>query len=126
MVTGHSYDKLFAYSTSFKSDSYYMLYVEMDCCREHVKFDEKRMSQATKIMVSALGAFMLMRGNLFAQTNGFFVIPDSYSVQYPSNVTLSQRFTVSNGVYTCWCYGTDSPAAQASNTRTRCEMRWQT
>lgn len=61
-----------------------------------------------------------------SQTNGFQPIPDSYTVQYPANVTLSQRFMASNGVYTCWCYGTDAPAAQASGTLTRTEMRWQT
>lgn len=67
-----------------------------------------------------------MFGIAYGQTNGYYQIPDSYSVQYPSNVTLSARFIASNGVYTCWCYGTDAPAKQASNTRTRCEMRWET
>ncbi|HUB67734.1 MAG TPA: RICIN domain-containing protein, partial [Candidatus Methylacidiphilales bacterium] len=59
-------------------------------------------------------------------TAGFRQISDSYSVQYPSNVTQSQRFTAVNGVYTCWVYGTDSPDAQTSNTLQRTEMRWET
>jgi hypothetical protein len=84
------------------------------------------MSKLAKTLIVVIGAGILMLGSAQAQTNGFFQIPDNYSVQYPSNVTLAQRFIASNGVYTCWCYGTDAPAAQASNTRTRCEMRWNT
>jgi len=77
-------------------------------------------------IIAALGACALMLGSAQAQTNGFQQISDSYTVQYPANVTLSQRFIASNGVYTCWCYGTDAPAAQASGTLTRTEMRWET
>jgi hypothetical protein len=84
------------------------------------------MSKVTKFLIAIVSAFIFMLGSAQAQTNGFYQIPDSYSVQYPSNVTLSQRFTVTNNMYTCWCYGTDSPTAQTSNTRTRCEMRWET
>jgi hypothetical protein len=69
----------------------------------------------------------LLLGRAHAQTNGFTPISDSYSVQYPSNCTnVSERFTASNGVYTCWVYGDDSPAACCSGTGPRTEMRWQT
>jgi hypothetical protein len=87
---------------------------------------EQCMDKMAKGIIAAVGACVLLAGSALAQTNGFVPISDSYTVQYPANVTLSQRFTVTNGLYTCWCYGTDAPAAQASGTDTRTEMRWQT
>jgi len=89
------------------------------------------MNKGTNSIVAALGICTLLVGSAQAQTNGFQPISDSYTVQYPANVSESQRFTVTNGLdgeplYTCWCYGTDAPAAQASGTDTRTEMRWQT
>ncbi len=90
------------------------------------KTPKKRMRQATKTFIAAIGVWVALFGSALAQTNGFYQIPDNYTVQYPANATLAERFIASNGVYTCWCYGTDAPAAQASNTRTRTEMRWQT
>jgi hypothetical protein len=68
----------------------------------------------------------LAYGTARAQTNGFHTITDSYYVQFPTNVTLSQRFTVTNNMYTCWVYGTDGPTAETGNTLPRTEMRWQT
>src|SRR5580692_11354226 len=79
-----------------------------------------------KSMMAALGVCALAFGTTQAQTNSFQVIPDSYSVQYPANVPESDRFTVTNNMYTCWVYGTDSASAQASGTGPRTEMRWQT
>jgi hypothetical protein len=73
-----------------------------------------------------LGAGVLLSASARAQTNGFVVIPDSYTVQKPWNLPVSDRFTASNGVYTCWVYGTDQPFSQGSGTGPRTEMRWQT
>jgi len=84
------------------------------------------MNKGTHRIIAVLGAYALLVGSAQAQTNGFVQIPDSYYVQYPTNVTLSQRFTVTNGLYTCWVYGTDSPTAETGNTPPRTEMRWET
>src|SRR5579872_1014954 len=72
------------------------------------------------------GACTLVAGSVLAQTNGFQVIPDSYTVQKPWNLPVSDRFAVTNGVYTCWVYGTDQPFSQGSGTGPRTEMRWET
>src|SRR5271170_2043551 len=61
-----------------------------------------------------------------APTDGFTLIPDSYSVQKPYNLPVSSRFTAANGVYTCWVFGNDQPFKQGSTTGPRTEMRWQT
>jgi hypothetical protein len=74
----------------------------------------------------AFGICVLAAAAASAQTNCFVPISDSYYVQYPTNVTLGQRFTVTNGTYTCWVFGTDSPSAQTGNTLPRTEMRWST
>jgi hypothetical protein len=74
----------------------------------------------------ALGVCALLIGSAQAQTNGFQIIPDSYTVQKPWNLPVSDRFAVTNGVYTCWVFGTDQPFSQGSSTGPRTEMRWQT
>jgi hypothetical protein len=84
------------------------------------------MNKIAKYMMIGLGASALAFGAAQAQTNGFSVISDTYYVQYPTNVTLSQRFTVTNNMYTCWVYGTDAPTAETGNTPPRTEMRWST
>jgi hypothetical protein len=73
-----------------------------------------------------LGAGVLLSANAGAQTNGFVQIPDSYTVQKPWNLPLSDRFSASNGVYTCWVYGTDQPFQEGNTTGPRTEMRWET
>ncbi len=73
-----------------------------------------------------LGFCSLAAGIARAQTSGFVQIPDSYTVQKPWNLQESDRFSVSNGVYTCWVFGTDQPFKQGSGTGPRTEMRWQT
>jgi hypothetical protein len=59
-------------------------------------------------------------------TTGFHLISDSYSVQKPYNLNVSDRFSVANGVYTCWVFGNDQPFSQGSTTGPRTEMRWKT
>src|SRR5215469_5930019 len=61
---------------------------------------------------------------LAGPTTGFHLIPDSYYVQKPYNLNASDRFTSSNGVYTCWVFGNDQPFSQGSTTGPRTEMRW--
>ena len=76
--------------------------------------------------MAAVGIGFLACGIAGAQTNGFQVIPTTYTVQKPWNLPLSDRFSVSNGVYTCWVYGTDQPFSEGSGTGPRTEMRWNT
>ena len=59
-------------------------------------------------------------------TAGFHLIPDSYYVQKPYNLNVSDRFSYSNGIYTCWVFGNDEPFSQGSTTGPRTEMRWNT
>lgn len=84
------------------------------------------MIQITSARLIALGTCVLALAGARAQTNGFQIIPDSYTVQKPWNLPVSDRFAVTNGVYTCWVYGTDQPFSQGSGTGPRTEMRWQT
>jgi hypothetical protein len=86
----------------------------------------KYMKKIANGVVAALGAALLLSAGARAQTNGFVVIPDSYSVQKPWNIPVADRFTASNGVYTCWVFGTDQPFKQGSGTGPRTEMRWET
>jgi len=79
-----------------------------------------------KMTTAVLGLCIFASGNALAQTNGFQVIPDSYTVQKPWNLPLSDRFAVTNGVYTCWVYGTDQPFEEGNGTGPRTEMRWET
>ena len=79
-----------------------------------------------KTAVVVLGTIVLAMANAGAQTSGFQIIPDSYSVQHPYNLPVSDRFSANNGVYTCWVYGTDAPLKQGSTTGPRTEMRWET
>lgn len=61
-----------------------------------------------------------------APTDGFHTISDSYTVQKPYNLNVSDRFTASGGVYTCWVYGNDKPYSSGTTTAPRTEMRWET
>src|SRR6185369_15842508 len=61
-----------------------------------------------------------------ALTDGFTQISPGYSVQHPYDLNTSDRFTVVNGVYTCWVYDTDKPFSTGTTTGPRTEMRWDT
>ena len=72
-----------------------------------------------KIAAAVFGACVLMSAGAWAQTNGFYAIPDTYTVQKPWNLNVTNRFSASNGVYTCWVYGYDQPFSQGSGTGPR-------
>jgi hypothetical protein len=85
------------------------------------------LNKISGVIMAVLCFCVLLPASASAQTNGFHPINGTtYYVQYPTNATLAQRFTASNGVYTCWVYGDDSPTAQTANTLPRTEMRWST
>jgi len=68
-----------------------------------------------KKVLFAVAACGLLVGGLNAQpTAGYHTIPDSYYVQNRTSAPLSQRFTVSGGVYTTTVYAGEQ----------RVEMRW--
>jgi len=75
--------------------------------------------------VGGLG-FAAILPALAGPTTGFHLIPDSYSVQKPYNLQVSDRFTAVNGLYTCWVYGNDQPFKEGNTTAPRTEMRWET
>jgi Ricin-type beta-trefoil lectin domain-like len=61
-----------------------------------------------------------------ALTDGFTQISPGYTVQHPYDLQLSDRFSIVNGVYTCWVYDTDKPFSTGTTTGPRTEMRWDT
>jgi hypothetical protein len=92
----------------------------------HIKNSSKLLKTNIAGVLSGLAACLFLAAGARAQTNGYVVIPDSYTVQKPWNLPVSDRFSASNGVYTCWVYGTDQPFQQGSGTGPRTEMRWET
>jgi len=60
-------------------------------------------------------------------TSGLTQYSDNYKVQFPYNLTQSDRFSVGGGpVYNAWVYKTDKPFKAGSSTGPRTEMRWVT
>jgi hypothetical protein len=51
---------------------------------------------------------------------------DTFKVQQPYDLKVSDRFSEENGVYTCWVNKTDKPLKVGSGTGARTEMRWAT
>ena len=56
-------------------------------------------------------------------TDGWTSYSAGYYVQKPYNLSLSERFSVSNGVMTFWVYGNDQPFSSGSATGPRTEAR---
>jgi hypothetical protein len=59
-------------------------------------------------------------------TTGLHEYADTFKVQQPYDLKVSDRFSEENGVYTCWAYKTDKPLKVGSGTGARTEMRWAT
>jgi hypothetical protein len=59
-------------------------------------------------------------------TAGWSEYPDTFEVQKPYNLPVSDRFSDSGGVYTCWIQPSDKPFKTGTDTGPRTEMRWQT
>jgi Alginate lyase len=56
-------------------------------------------------------------------TDGFAEVPFTYSIQYPYDLQLTNRYSFNNGVHSFWVYATDQPFQQGSATEPRTEMR---
>lgn len=59
-------------------------------------------------------------------TDGWSQYPDTFEVQKPYNLPVSDRFSDSGGVYTCWIQPSDKPFKVGTPTGPRTEMRWTT
>jgi hypothetical protein len=57
-------------------------------------------------------------------TAGLHEYHDTFKVQHPYDLQTADRFSESNGVYTCWVHKGDKPLRQGSGTGARTEMRW--
>jgi hypothetical protein len=57
-------------------------------------------------------------------TDGLREYKDTFKVQHPYDLDATNRFSESNGVYTCWVRKGDKPLRQGSGTGPRTEMRW--
>ena len=57
-------------------------------------------------------------------TDGFKQYTDTYKVQQPYDLKVSDRFVETNGEYICWVNKTDKPLKVGSTTGARTEMRW--
>jgi hypothetical protein len=57
-------------------------------------------------------------------TQGWTEFTDTFVVQHPYNLPVSDRFTFQNGIYTLWIFPTDLPHAPGNTTAPRTEMRW--
>jgi len=56
--------------------------------------------------------------------NGWSSAPVNFKVQYPYNLSQSDRYSYSGGVYHLWVYNTDQPFEEGSTTRPRTEQRF--
>ena len=59
-------------------------------------------------------------------TAGLHEYTDTYKVQQPYNLKVSDRFLETNGEYICWVQRGDKPLHPGSGTGPRTEMRWHT
>jgi hypothetical protein len=57
-------------------------------------------------------------------TAGLHEYKDTYKIQQPYDLKVSDRFLEANGEYICWVNKTDKPLRQGSGTGARTEMRW--
>jgi hypothetical protein len=57
-------------------------------------------------------------------TNGWTSSSWTYAVHKPYNLSVSDRFRYSGGVWTTWVYLTDKPHTSTSGTMPRTELRW--
>jgi hypothetical protein len=57
-------------------------------------------------------------------TQGWTEYADTFRVQYPYNLTQSDRYSLQGGVYTFWILPTDLPFTPGNTTAPRCEARW--
>jgi hypothetical protein len=57
-------------------------------------------------------------------TQGFTEYMDTFVVQHPYDLMVSDRFQFVNGIYTTWVLPTDKPHVVGNTTAPRTEMRW--
>jgi hypothetical protein len=57
-------------------------------------------------------------------TAGWTEFTDTFSVQHPYDLPVSDRFDFDAGIYTLWIFPTDKPHAPGNTTAPRTEMRW--
>jgi hypothetical protein len=83
-------------------------------------------ARAVSVGVLAAGVLAGVRPALALPTDGWTQRSWTYVVHKPYNLSLSQRFTYSNGVWTLWVYTTDWCMHQTcgSTEGKRTEMRW--
>jgi hypothetical protein len=74
----------------------------------------------------ALAAILASPGRGQSPTDGFGAYQDTFSVQKPYNIDLSQRFEYKDSTYSCWVYHTDKGYSPETPTSGRTEMRWST
>jgi hypothetical protein len=55
---------------------------------------------------------------------GWTEFQDTFNVQHPYDLMVSDRFKLENGMYTLWVLPTDKPHAVGNTTAPRTEMRW--
>jgi hypothetical protein len=55
---------------------------------------------------------------------GWTEFMDTFNVQHPYDLMVSDRFTFEGGIYTLWVFPTDKPHAVGNTTAPRTEMRW--
>jgi hypothetical protein len=57
-------------------------------------------------------------------TQGWTEYTDTFTVQHPYNLMVSDRFSFQNGIYTFWIFPNDLPLAPGNTTAPRTEARW--
>src|SRR5205814_6605421 len=55
---------------------------------------------------------------------GWTEFMDTFNVQHPYDLMVSDRFKLEGGIYTLWVFPTDKPHAVGNTTAPRTEMRW--
>jgi hypothetical protein len=80
------------------------------------------------IFLPGLALFLAAGSPLRAQglTDGWSQYQDTYEVQKPYNLPVSDRFSDSGGIYSCWILPNDKPFKTGTPTGPRTEMRWTT
>ncbi|CAI9109102.1 OLC1v1008857C1 [Oldenlandia corymbosa var. corymbosa] len=69
---------------------------------------------------------VILKAAMADPTDGFTQVPISQSnfqVQYPYDVSQSDRYSFVNGVHKFWVYSTDKPFSPSSTTKPRTEIR---
>src|SRR3954462_11539940 len=86
------------------------------------------MKSKCRALPRLIGLCGLVGGGALAQlpTDGWSQYTDTFVVQKPYNLTESDRFSDSGGVYTCWILPNDKPFKTDTPTGPRTEMRWST